>query len=373
MVNYMPPLEEQAGRLDRLLLGLERQGCTGTVKVCTEVVETGRKLECSLLLNKGRIALAERAVFGNDSWVYRLLQYLKIKCIDQVMQYAANRVDIGSSSPYKVLEAIVATRVVTWESLGKAITDRIVICLEQFAPYLCTVMPLPLQFDMNFASTYQGTDCDLVWQKIEQRKHLWMNYLSTFHSVHAIPYIRDGALPLIRHEPTKQHLQKFVDGQRSFAEIAEMLAQDPLLLAPLYLRWVKEGFIDFNFGSCSLEKLPVILSVDDSPIVQTMIRRILCESYEVISASSAMEALGILNRRQVDLILLDVTMPEIDGFEFCSTIRKMSKFKNTPVIMLTAKDGLIDRARGHLAGTNRYLTKPVDKEELLQAIKEYIP
>jgi len=366
-------LQEQTGSLDRLLLELKRQECTGAVKLCTKVTENGKELECFLLLNEGRITLAERSIFGSDRWVYRLLRYLKIKCIEQVMRYAANRVDIGSSSPYEVLEAIVATRVVTWENLEKAITDRTVICLEQFAAYPCTVMPLPLEFDMNFAATCQGTDCDVVWQKIEQRKHLWMNYLPTLHSVHAIPYIREGALSLIRHEPTKQHLQKFVDGQRSFAEIAEILAKDPLLLAPLYVRWVKEGLIDFNFGSCKLEKLPVILSVDDSPIVQTMIRRTLCESYEVICANSAIEALSILHNHTVDLILLDITMPEIDGFEFCHTIRKMNKFKNTPVIMLTAKDGLIDQVRGRMVGANHYLTKPVDREELLKTIKRYIP
>jgi CheY-like chemotaxis protein len=372
MSSSVSLLQGQVTSLVKILFELKNREYTGLVKVCTEVRETQAKLECYLLLNKGFLAWAERAISGTDSWVAGILRRLKVKCVDQVMQYAANRIDISSSSPYQVLETIVSTRLVKWEDLERAITDRMVIILEQFMPYPCTIVPLPLEFDMTYASNFQGIDCSSVLQKIEQRQSQWKQYLVALNSVHAIPYIKDGAISIITHEPTKQHLQKWVDGKRSFAEIAEALEQDPLILAPFYLRWVNEGLIDFNFGVSELEKLPVILSVDDSPIVQAMIRRTLCESYEVISASSAMEALGILNRRQVDLILLDVTMPEIDGFEFCSTIRKMSKFKNTPVIMLTAKDGLIDRARGHMAGTNRYLTKPVNKEELLKAIQEYI-
>jgi len=372
MSSSVSLLQGQVTSLVKILFELKNREYTGLVKVCTEVRETQAKLECYLLLNKGYLAWAERSISGTDSWVAGILRRLKVKCVDQVMQYAANRIDISSSSPYQVLETIIGTRLVTWEDLERAITDRMVVTLEEFLPYPCTVVPLPLEFDMTHAANFQGIDCNAVLQKIEQRQTQWKQYLAALNSVHAIPYIKDGALSVISHEPTKQHLQRWVNGKRSLAEIAEALEQDPLLLAPFYFRWVNEGLVDFNFGIYELEKLPVILSVDDSPIVQAMIRRTLCESYEVISASSAMEALGILNRRQVDLILLDVTMPEIDGFEFCSTIRKMSKFKNTPVIMLTAKDGLIDRARGHMAGTNRYLTKPVNKEELLKAIQEYI-
>jgi len=371
MSSSVSLLQVQVTSLVKLLFELKKQEYTGMVKVCTEVTETQAKLECYLLLNKGYLAWAERSISGTDSWVAGILRRLKVKCVDQVMQYAANRIDIKSSSPYQVLETIVGTRLVKWEDIERVITDRMVVILEEFLPYPCTIVPLPLEFDMTYASNFQGIDCSAVLQKIEQRQTQWKQYLVALNSVHAIPYIKDGVISIITHEPTKQHLQKWVDGKRSFAEIAEALEQDPLILAPFYLRWVNEGLIDFNFCVCEPEKLPVILSVDDSPIVQTMIRR-LCESYEVISASSAIEALGILGRRHVDLILLDVTMPGIDGFEFCHTIRKMSKFKNTPVIMLTAKDGLIDRARGHMAGTNRYLTKPVNKEELLKAIQEYI-
>jgi CheY-like chemotaxis protein len=365
--------QKQLNTLSDALFDLQHKQYSGIAKLCAEVTETQAKRECYLLFNRGRIALAERTISSPDVWVAGILRRLKVKCINQLMDYVAKRIDIKNNSPYQVLEAVVATRVTTWEAVEKVITERIVVILEEFLPYPCALTLLPIDSGMTQAYDHQGIDCAGILQKIEQRQNQWKEYLVSVHSVHAIPHNEAGALAGITHEPTKQHLQKWVDGRRSLADIAEALDKDPLVVAQLYCRWVKEGLVVFRFGLCEPQKLKVVLSVDDSPIVQALIRRSLCEQYEVLSASSAMEALGILSRRPVDLILLDVTMPDIDGFEFCHTIRKMSKFKDTPVIMLTAKDGLIDRARGHMAGTNRYLTKPVEKEELLKVIKEYIP
>ena len=119
-------------------------------------------------------------------------------------------------------------------------------------------------------------------------------------------------------------------------------------------------------------KLPLILSVDDSQIVQITIKRMLSDRYEVMLCSNAIAALNILNTNQVDLLLLDVTMPDIDGLEFCETIREMPQFKKLPIIMVTAKDSIIDKFRGFVAGSNQYLYKPIEPEKLLEMISLYI-
>ena len=94
--------------------------------------------------------------------------------------------------------------------------------------------------------------------------------------------------------------------------------------------------------------------------------------YAAIAFSVIVEALNILNTRKVELLLLDVTMPEIDGLELCRTIRSIGKFKDVPVIMLTAKDGLIDKVKGQFAGATHYMAKPVDREKLLPILEKYI-
>jgi twitching motility two-component system response regulator PilG len=113
--------------------------------------------------------------------------------------------------------------------------------------------------------------------------------------------------------------------------------------------------------------------VDDSKIVQTMITRAISDVYDVWLANNAIDALNILQQQNVALLLLDVTMPDIDGLELCRTIRAMSQFKELPIIMLTAKDGIIDKFKGQFAGSTQYLTKPVDREKLLPVLEKYIP
>jgi CheY-like chemotaxis protein len=347
---------------------------TGTVRLNAQVAETGRNIECFIFFENGCLTLADRTIPNPMTLVTNLARSLQMNCFDSVMEYVARRVDKNCPSPYQMMELIVGTRIVAWADIERVVMHQMAVMLERFLPYACTVTPEPEHLDIAYGADRHGIPWDDVLQIIAQRQKQWKQYLPALRSVEAIPYLRDGALVSITHEPTKQHLQKWVDGKRSFAEIAEGLGQDPLTLAPLYYRWTNERLIDFYFhrDELSSRQLPVVLSVDDSPIVQAMIRRSLCESYEVIGSESAMDALGVLSRRPVDLILLDVTMPEIDGLEFCRTIRRMSKFKNTPVIMLTAKDSLIDRAKGHMAGTTRYLTKPIDQAELLRIVSEYI-
>jgi twitching motility two-component system response regulator PilG len=112
--------------------------------------------------------------------------------------------------------------------------------------------------------------------------------------------------------------------------------------------------------------------VDDSPIVQTMIRRALSDRYNVLIASNAVEALNLLNSKSIKLLLLDVTMPDIDGLEVCRTLRGIPKFRDLPIIMLTARDGYVDKFKGYMAGSTKYLTKPFQAEELLAVIAEYV-
>ncbi len=220
--------DRQVTSLIKTLFNLRDQSYSGLVHATTEVPETQTKLECYLLFNKGRLVLTERSILATYGWVKSILKRLQVKCIDQVMEYAAHRTDINSSSPYQVLDTIATTRVVSWEDLEKAIIDRMVVVIEQFATYPCTVMPLPVQFDTTRATDHQGIDSSLIAQKIEQRQTQWEEYLPTLYSVHAIPFLKEGAINTVTHQQTKQHLQKYVDGKRSLADIAEMIEQDPL-------------------------------------------------------------------------------------------------------------------------------------------------
>ncbi|TVR11723.1 MAG: response regulator [Phormidium sp. GEM2.Bin31] len=116
---------------------------------------------------------------------------------------------------------------------------------------------------------------------------------------------------------------------------------------------------------------PTILAVDDSPVMQKTIQRILEKHYRVILADNALDALSTIYHESINVVLLDVSMPDIDGLEMCRTVRSLPQFHNLPIIMLTARDKAFDKVKGHLAGATEYLTKPFDGEQLLAIVGQY--
>ncbi|THB72250.1 MAG: response regulator [Gammaproteobacteria bacterium] len=113
--------------------------------------------------------------------------------------------------------------------------------------------------------------------------------------------------------------------------------------------------------------------IDDSKTIrrtaETLLRK---EGCDVVTAVDGFEALAKIADHKPGIIFIDIMMPRLDGYQTCALIKHNQVFKNTPVIMLSSKDGLFDRARGRIVGSEQYLTKPFTKEELLGAIKRYV-
>ena len=123
----------------------------------------------------------------------------------------------------------------------------------------------------------------------------------------------------------------------------------------------------------SAPKLKVMI-IDDSKTIRRTAETLLSKAgYEVITASDGFAALAEVVDHRPNIIFMDIMMPRLDGYQTCALIKNNEKFRSTPIIMLSSKDGLFDRARGRIVGSDQYLTKPFTKEELLNAIKEYTP
>lgn len=122
------------------------------------------------------------------------------------------------------------------------------------------------------------------------------------------------------------------------------------------------------------ERKPRILVVDDSNTIRRSAEIFLGQAgYEVMLAEDGFSALAKVVEFAPDLICIDVMMPRLDGYQTCALIKQNPKFRHIPVIMLTSKDGVFDRARGQLVGSDEYLTKPFTKNELLEAIARHWP
>jgi twitching motility two-component system response regulator PilG len=116
-----------------------------------------------------------------------------------------------------------------------------------------------------------------------------------------------------------------------------------------------------------------VMVVDDSKTIRRSAENLLTKvGCEVVTAGDGFESLAKIAEHEPDIIFIDIMMPRLDGYQACALIKHNSKFKNTPVIMLTSKDSIFDRARGRLVGSEQYLTKPFSKEDLLGAIKEHV-
>ena len=116
-----------------------------------------------------------------------------------------------------------------------------------------------------------------------------------------------------------------------------------------------------------------ILVVDDSKTIRRTAETLLSkEGCQVFTAIDGFDALSKIADHQPDLIFVDIMMPRLDGYETCSLIKHNKVFKETPVIMLSSKDGLFDRARGRIVGSEQYLTKPFTKDELHGAISNQL-
>jgi twitching motility two-component system response regulator PilG len=127
-----------------------------------------------------------------------------------------------------------------------------------------------------------------------------------------------------------------------------------------------------NNASRSLNGLKILV-VDDSKTIRRTAETLLSkEGCQVFTAIDGFDALSKIADHQPDLIFVDIMMPRLDGYQTCSLIKHNKVFKNTPVIMLSSKDGLFDRARGRIVGSEQYLTKPFTKDELLGAISNQI-
>ena len=115
-----------------------------------------------------------------------------------------------------------------------------------------------------------------------------------------------------------------------------------------------------------------ILVIDDSKTIRRTAETLLAkEGCEVFTAIDGFDALAKIADHHPDIIFVDIMMPRLDGYQTCSLIKNNQIFKDTPVIMLSSKDGLFDRARGRLVGSEQYLTKPFTKDELLGAIQSH--
>ncbi len=116
-----------------------------------------------------------------------------------------------------------------------------------------------------------------------------------------------------------------------------------------------------------------VMVIDDSKTIRRTAELLLRkEGCEVVTATDGFDALHRIVDSEPDIIFVDIMMPRLDGYQTCALVKRHEHYRHTPVVMLSSRDGLFDRARGRLVGCEEYLTKPFTREELVGAIRRHV-
>jgi twitching motility two-component system response regulator PilG len=214
----------------------------------------------------------------------------------------------------------------------------------------------------------------------------WKQLHPQIQSPDQFPVIADAAtLQSTLAETTFKAFERWVDGKTSFRQIARFLNRDVLTVAKAIYPYIQQGLIQVTspISDESLppwqglqykgDRVPRIVCIDDGATIRKAVEYILNQQgYEATAISNPLMAMSLVFQLKPDLILCDIAMPELDGYEICGMLRQSIAFRTTPIIMLTGKDGFIDRVKARMVGATDYLTKPFGEAELLMLVEKYV-
>jgi CheY-like chemotaxis protein len=390
-------MQVRAGELLSSLHQIQAEGFTGITEfsgITSDLVSPGQSqppaLKFLLVFQAGALTYTGSKILSPLEFAQWLRHKMQLAHMESTLQVVTTRIK-NPDSVRELIEFIARFGLIKWDDLEALMQKEAAIFLEQVLPYPGVFKHRSnSNFDLSYGDDRHGLDLAKVQQTIEKRQKVWRSLA---------PEIDLNTKPVSRSENITSvpatvlpHLNRWLTGQFKLSEIASACREDPLQLAQAYLTWSQQGWLNLDNEKVSpptkqLETAnptptpaphasgsrPIILSVDDSKIVQTMISRAIGDLYNVQLANNAIDALNILHSQKVAVLLLDVTMPDMDGLELCRNIRALPQFRQLPIVMLTAKDGLLDKVKGQFAGATLYLAKPVDREKLLPVLEKYIP
>ena len=170
------------------------------------------------------------------------------------------------------------------------------------------------------------------------------------------------------------NLRNFESGMKYLSEASRLNPNDVILAGHLNTLAIRlEEIRQRDEVHESMAKGKTILVVDDSPTVRKLISGKLEKAgHAVVCAVDGVDGLAKIAEQVPDLVLLDITMPRMDGYEVCKQIRLSPTAKDIPVVMISGKDGFFDKVRGRIAGTTGYITKPFGPETLMKALETYL-
>ncbi|MFB2875898.1 response regulator [Floridanema aerugineum] len=330
----------------------------------------------------GQIAYAA----DSDSSLSRLRDYLRRYRLDSAVdQLYVPAIATTNAPEYGYLWTLLETHVLT-PAQGRNIIQSMV---QETLFDLLSLHQGSFVFEIGPALAPQLTTLEigpLVTQIMKQVQE-WKQFHPHIQSPEQCPVLVESSL-LQQKLPARTFriLESWADGQNSLRQLARYLNRQIHPVAKAIYPYIKKGWVQLVYPSNpSTNPAPgeftaeaktgthSVVFIDDGIATCKAVEQTLKQhGYAVSAISDPLKALSLVFQMKPDLILCDIIMPELDGFEICAMLRRSTAFRQTPIVMLTGKDGFIDRVKARMVGATDYLTKPFGEGELLMLVEKYI-
>lgn len=329
----------------------------------------------------GQIAYAA----DNDNSLSRLRDYVRRYRVDMTLDSKIVPSIASMNAPeYGYLWALLENHVLT-PAQGRSILQSMV---HETLFDLLSLHNGSFIFEIGPALAPQLTTLEIgpLVTKIMKQVQEWKQFHPHIQSPDQCPIIADAvklsqALPI----NTFKILKHWADGKTSIRRMARYLNKEILPVARAIYPYVKQGWVQLAHActpaSLHHQELSLlsetgsksIVFIDDGVATCKAVEYTLKQhGYAVAAINDPVKALGLVFELKPDMILCDIAMPELDGYEICAMLRRSTAFRQTPIVMLTSKDGFIDRVKARMVGATDYLTKPFGDSELLMLVEKYV-
>lgn len=353
-----------------------------------------RQTKWVFYLYLGRLVYATGGNHPIRRWRRNLVAHLPhIPSHMSAIQAEAERLELNPANncwEYELLCLWVEQQKVSLEQAAKMIRHTIVEVLFDVTQAMQVTCELKTDKQLPFSTRLVLIDAEQVIGEAGKGWQAWQAAKIADRSPDMAPIItQPEELQQQTNPQIYQTLSQLLDGQQTLRDLSVRMKRDVLTVTRSLLPYVQRGLVklveiadlpapitppdqDPNSSTVNNHKV-TIACVDDSPLIcQTMEKIITGAGYSFVGINDALRAIAILLSKKPDLIFLDLIMPNANGYEICSQLRKLTFFKHTPIVILTGNDGLVDRVRAKMVGSSDFMSKPVDANLVLETIKKHL-